>query len=192
MKVADLKEQRVEFGVEMKVMKVLRKMRKAELADLLNEEQRQRESAPRDPPFVARSQGKVVTPTCTFLILDENSHRFPFEGMPSLEGKTVCRLPSIPFVLATLVETAVQSELPLPAVNPERTSYIIDPESNLGGTKDRIQPFVESLSTRNGWQWKGIAGATPTSEFVEECVTAADGLLLFFGHGGGESHFCQS
>jgi hypothetical protein len=189
MKVAELKEQLVEFGVE---TKVLRKMRKAELADLLSEKRRQRESAPRDPPFVDRNQGEGVTPTCTFLILDENSHRFPFEGMPSLEGRTVCRLPSLPFVLATLVETPAQSELLIPAVNPARTSYIIDPESNLGATKDRIQPFVESLSTKNGWQWKGISGAAPTSEFVEECVTAADGLLLFFGHGGGESHFCRS
>jgi hypothetical protein len=188
MKVAELKEQLVESGVQ---TKVLRKMRKAELADLLNEKRRQRESAPRNPPFVDRSQGGA-TPTCTFLILDENSHRFPFEGMPSLEGKTVSRLPSIPFVLATLVETSAQSELPIPAVNPERTSYIIDPESNLGATKDRIQPFVESLSTKNGWQWKGIAGAAPTSEFVEDSVTAVDGLLLFFGHGGGESHFCRS
>jgi hypothetical protein len=189
MKVAELKEQLVEFGVE---TKVLRKMRKAELADLLNEKRLQRESEPRDPPVVDRSHGEGITPTCTFLILDENSHRFPFEGMPSLEGKTVCRLPSIPFVLATLVETSAQSELPIPAVNPEQTSYIIDPESNLAATTDRILPFVESLSTKNGWQWKGIAGAAPTSEFVEECVTAADGLLLFFGHGGGESHFCRS
>jgi hypothetical protein len=189
MKVAELKERLVEFGVE---AKLLRKMRKAELADLLNEKRRERETAPRDLPFVDRSLGERATPTCTFLILDENSHRFPFEGMPSLEGKTVCRLPSIPFVLATLVETSAQAELPIPAVNPERTSYIIDPESNLGATMDRIQPFVESLSAKNGWQWKGIAGAAPTSEFVEECVTSADGLLLFFGHGGGESYFCRS
>lgn len=189
MKVAELKEQLVESGVE---AKVLRKMRKAELVDLLNEKRRQLESPPQDPPFVDQSQGEGATATCTFLILDENSHRFPFEGMPSLEGKTVCRLPSIPFVLATLVETSEQSELPIPVVNPERTSYIIDPESNLRATKDRIQPFVESLSTKNGWQWRGIAGAAPTSEFVEDCVTAPNGLLLFFGHGGGESHFCRS
>jgi hypothetical protein len=157
-----------------------------------SEKRRERETAPRDPPFVDRSPGEGTTPTCTFLILDENSHRFPFEGMPSLEGKTVCRLPSIPFVLATLVETSAQAELPIPAVNPERTSYIIDPASNLKATKDRMQPFVELLSAKNGWHWKGIAGAAPTSEFVEECVTAADGLLLFFGHGGGESYFCRS
>lgn len=191
MKVAELKEQLVECGVQ---MKALRKMRKAELVDLLSEKQRQKSgSAPRNQSLADRSSAKGATPTgCTFLILDENTHRFPFEGMTSLVGKTVCRLPSIPFVLATLVETSMRSDVSVPVVNPERASYIIDPEANLGATKDRIQPFVESLTTKNGWQWKGIVGVAPTSEFVEESVTATDGLLLYCGHGGGESHFSRS
>jgi len=111
--------------------------------------------------------------------------------MPSLEERTVCRLPSLSFTLANLVETET-AEIRLPAVNPERTRYILDPDSNLAGTKERLLPFVESLSSRQMNPWKGVVGSAPASDFVEEGLTAEDGLLLFFGHGGGQSYYSQS
>jgi separase len=194
MKVAELRDELVERGI---TVKVLRKKRKAELVASLIEQRRQDSvSAARSPPRKYQSPDEDPRQAgCTFLILDENTHRFPFEGMPSLQGKCISRLPSLPFALATLSETASTQSSKVDdglVVDPDRVSYILDPESNLGATQKRIQSFIESLTTRHKWSWRGVVGIEPTSKFVEESVTPVGGLLFFCGHGGGQSYFSRS
>jgi len=150
-----------------------------------------REAIRKQPGGRGRSKQRILADSCTFLILDENLTRFPFEGMPCFEGKTVSRLPSLSFLLAKLVETETDQEGVL-SVNAERTSFILDPESNLGGTKQRLLPFIESLSSRQTYPWKGTIGSAPPSDFIEEALMTEGGLLLFFGHGGGQSYFSRS
>jgi hypothetical protein len=114
---------------------------------------------------------------CTLLVLDENLHRFPFEGLPSLQGRVVSRLPSLPFVLPRLESQVVK----------EKTSYILDPQSNLSDTTGRLLPFLESISET---AWNGVVREAPTREFMEESLLT-NGLLLYFGHGSGQAHFSR-
>ena len=73
----------------------------------------------------------LATPSCLFLILDENLHRFPFEGMDFLSNLAVSRLPSLPFAMATaLTAKSDHDKAPsatFPPVDPYGASFIVDP-----------------------------------------------------------------
>lgn len=127
---------------------------------------------------------------CTFLILDESLQRFPFESMSCFKESAICRLPSLPFALAKLVE-ANKNGASAFSFHPEQTSYILDPESNLSGTKERLLPFLDSLNEKYGAHWKSVVGEIPSSEFMNQGLTAIDGLLLYFGHSGGQQYFSR-
>jgi hypothetical protein len=170
----------------------MRKLRKAELIDLLvRTEQNRRKNTVKfekpDPPKSLSESGK----RCTFLILDENLHRFPFEGMPFLAQKAVCRVPSLPFVFASLHERQLAKiEGPI-LVDPATTTYVLDPENNLQGTRDRVLPVLESLGSQTNWNWSGVVGELPPSSLFEEGLSKDDGLMLYFGHGGGQVCFSR-
>jgi hypothetical protein len=183
MRVADLREELSEYGID---TRNVRKMRKAELVEMVNEE-RQRRTSDKCSQTIVRSQDtEYDTESCIFLILDENLQRFPFESMPCFGGRTICRFPSLPFALATLEEASVK-ECALTTVDPSQVSYVIDPESNLSGTRNRLGPVVESLSARHGkGKWEGVVGQVPPPTFMEDRLTTDAGLLLYFGHGGGQ------
>ena len=128
----------------------------------------------------------------TFMILDENLHQFPIEGLPSLANRPVCRLPSLPFALAPFFRQASFSKLEIPSIDPANGSYIIDPESNLDATQERLLPFIEEVTTRHSWNWSGIVGQMPSSQFLELSLQQENGLFLFCGHGGGQKYFSRS
>lgn len=190
MKVAEL---RMEIERNGKKVKGLKKMRKAELIRLVVEERRRVAAAVSSSE--TSSDHHCTTSfsgtKATILILDENLHRFPFESLPSLEGKCVCRIPSLPFAVATIVES-YSRQATLPVVDPQRTRYIIDPECNLTATRDRLMPSIQKLNLRYGDTWKGVVGSVPTQDFFRDSLTEKDGLVLYFGHGGGESCFSRS
>jgi hypothetical protein len=167
----------------------MRKLRKHELLDLLIQESNERN------PVEVASPHKATRPSdesqCIFLILDENLHRFPFEGMSFLNGRTVCRVPSLPFALATIRRQQHRETYEAPLVDPTRTSYVLDPENNLSATRNRILPILESLQTQHGWEWDGVLGTQPSVSFFEEGLTRENGLMLYFGHGGGQSCFSR-
>eukprot|EP00536_Pseudo-nitzschia_multiseries_P010810 jgi/Psemu1/259268/estExt_Genewise1Plus.C_3440005 len=128
--------------------------------------------------------------SCLFLILDENLHRFPFEGMPVLKGKTICRVPCLSFVLATMREFAVASDT-LPSVDPYKATYIVDPEKNLYATQKRILPALESLTLSNNWGWDGVVGEIPPTSFFEAGLSKKYGIMMYFGHGGAQVCFSR-
>ncbi|OEU22947.1 hypothetical protein FRACYDRAFT_178623 [Fragilariopsis cylindrus CCMP1102] len=130
--------------------------------------------------------------SCLFLILDENLHRFPFEGMPILKGKTVCRVPCISFVLATLREFDADSKSEsFPSVDPSSVSYVVDPENNLQATQKRILPTIESLSSSRNWNWDGVVGEIPPTSLFSQGLGRKNGLTMYFGHGGAQVCFSR-
>jgi hypothetical protein len=170
----------------------MRKLRKAELIDLLVwTEQNRRKNTVKyekpDPRKYLSESGKG----CTFLILDENLHRFPFEGMSFLAQKAVCRVPSLPFVFASLHERKLAKKEGPILVDPTTTTYILDPENNLQGTRARVLPVLERLESQANWNWSGIVGELPPPSLFEEGLRKDDGLMLYFGHGGGQICFSR-
>ena len=168
----------------------MRKLRKHDLIDMVIKEQHHSDT------FSTGNQNESPSPgsrrqTCTFLILDENLHRFPFESMSFLKGKTVCRVPSLPFVFLTLHNRVRQGNYEPPMVNPNKVSYILDPENNLHATRNRLVPVIEALSLQNGCDWKGVIGCKPSSAYVEKNLRTEGGMFLYFGHGGGQTFFSR-
>jgi len=169
-----------------------RRLRKSELIDLLIQIEQ-------DNGYYSESDEYTDEPVdcesdtpdnCLFLILDENLHRFPFEGMPILKGKTVCRVPCISFVLATLREFNAKSES-FPIIDPSSVSYVVDPENNLQATQKRILPAIESLSSSRNWNWNGVVGKIPPTSFFSEGLSRRNGLTMYFGHGGAQVCFSR-
>jgi len=85
---------------------------------------------------------------CTFLILDEDLQRLPFECLELFSGVTVSRIPSLPFAIATLLEAKPASKGMAPYVDPVNARYVIDPESNLANTKSTLLPILNSMSQK--------------------------------------------
>ena len=159
-----------------------RKLRKYELIDMLIKEQRNERDKLNDSPSTSDS-----VKGCLFLILDENLHRFPFEGMPSLVNRAVCRVPSLQLVFATLLER--RSHTPL--VDPFNISYVLDPENNLPETRRRLLPELESMSSNQNWEWNGTVGKIPSGEVFETCLEKDNGMMMYFGHGGAKCCFSR-
>ena len=180
MKVTELRNELLDFGYK---HAAVRKMRKAELVALVVKARTQKPSA-EESSLLADETTQMQT-GCTFFILDENLQRFPIEGLECFRHRTVCRLPSLPFALAKLMEVGAEGETS-GSFDPRRISYVLDPESNLGGTRERLVPFIETMNSRHGREWKSVIGDVPSAGFFEEALAADQGLLLYFGHGGGQ------
>lgn len=157
-----------------------RKMKKQDLIDLILSES-----------SAGKEVEDVSSDGCLFLILDENLHRFPFEGMPSLEGHSVCRVPSLSFILASLRERNVSRPGQKHLVDPSRASFVLDPESNLISTRKRLKPVLDGISTENDWEWDSAVGQIPQASFFEDGLLRQDSLFMYFGHGGAQTCFSR-
>ncbi len=192
--VKQLKERLEEFEVR---SKDVRSLRKAELIDLLSEKldskQEKVETIELDDSINSSSHTEnlcINSQQCTFLILDEHLCRFPFEGLPLLRGRTVCRVPSVPFAISSL--SNVQSENYGRTVDPALTKFILDPESNLPGTQKRLNETLTNISETYNYQWDGIVGSIPSEQFMRSALLQENGMFLYFGHNGGERCFSKA
>ena len=201
MRVVDLKEALEECGVE---KRQYRGFRKAELKELLMEERRKQyqqisetEDTRSGPSAASQNQNdsswslfeqEKNNTEVILLILDESLHRIPWESFPFLSVKTVCRLPSLPFAVAPLLN----QKRKFPIVNPNDTSFVLDPEANLKVTRTTLQPIFESIQNRHSWNWDGVVGEMPNESFFENALEKSDSLLLYCGHGGGYKCFGRS
>lgn len=196
--VKQLKQWLEEFNVEGKTM---RSLRKAGLVDLLlrklEDESRlkvenEREDLPTNQAEgQTNSTGQGDSKNVTFLILDEHLCRFPFEGLPMLKGKTVCRLPSFPFAVSILHRRIQPTQTQVNAV-PSKTHFILDPESNLSGTQQRLSQVLADINECTGCNWNGVVGKKPSETFMYNALTQDEGVFLYFGHGGGEGCFSRA
>lgn len=174
--------------------KKIKKLRKMELIRLLIEIDERNEGyivSKKDTNQALTHSEPVTssqTESCIFLILDENLHRFPFEGMKALTARSICRIPCLSFVLATLRERKI-SNGNLPYVDLTKVSYILDPENNLQPTKNRILPVIQRLSSGRGWE--GVVGTPPSASMFTGSLGQNNGLMIYFGHGGAQVCFSR-
>lgn len=182
--VPKLKSKLKDFGLSDAEM---RKMRKKQLIETLIERQK---LEAKTNIKEGNSSTTHTNQSCLFLLLDENLQRFPFEGMTSLKGQTICRVPSLSFVSAILLERSL-SKTQCVRVNPTNASYVLDPEKNLQATQKRLLPVLEELYSSQRWEWKGIVGEIPSTSFFHDALEQDDGLLIYIGHGGGQGCFSQ-
>ena len=195
MKVSDLKDALEEAGID---KSVYRGFRKAELKELLIREKskgrrRRRVMSSKQTPLKPSAsncfndeslQEKVNS---TLLILDENIHRIPWESLPTLESKSICRIPSLPFAISPLIESGSE-----PKIDVKNVSYILDPESNLPKTRSTLAPIFESVMKKHKCEWPNIIGEIPSSTFFENSLCKKNGLLIYCGHGGGQKFFSKA
>ena len=64
--------------------------------------------------------------------------------------------------------------------------YILDPESNLADTRERMRELFDDLSSKYGWEWNGFIGEIPSGDVIEAALRRENSLYIFCGHGGGE------
>ena len=185
-KVAELKEKLRDLGW---TTKELRNVKKNDLIDLLisSYEERYQEECNDDFSVCEKSNTKQKA---TILVLDEHLQRFPFESLPSFEGQEICRIPCLSFALAKLCE--IETDHAALSINPDRISYVLDPESNLPATRERIDKALHSLPAFKRSMWDGIVGERPSRDFMVEGLSQNNGLFLYYGHGGTQDFFSSS
>ena len=109
-----------------------------------------------------------------------------------LSNIAVTRVPSLPFVLATLLETESIHSTAIPIHDPKKVRFVLDPEANLAESASTLGSALNSLASQNGWEWEGVVGHMPSSEFMAKALTEENGLYLYCGHGGGEKAYSRS
>ncbi|XP_066440329.1 separin isoform X1 [Eleutherodactylus coqui] len=120
------------------------------------------------------------------LILDKHLQKLPWESMPCLLTRSVTRLPSLHFLLnyGLLKKHQPQSTL-VHGVDPKKTFYVLNPQSNLPGTEERFRDWF-----KNEPGWKGVIRSAPKSDEVQYALTKQD-LYIYVGHGAG-AHFLDA
>ena len=109
---------------------------------------------------------------CTIFILDEHLQRFPLESMDMMSNVAITRIPSLPFVFASLLECeTIHSIAASSVVDPIKVKYGIDPESNLSVSASTIGTALNLMASTNGWEGEGVAGKMPSFEFMSEALT---------------------
>ncbi|MCO5589963.1 hypothetical protein L7F22_043932 [Adiantum nelumboides] len=151
-----------------------------------------------------------------FLILDKEMCAIPWESMPCLRGKAICRVPSLDFLYDRL-QMAPDGEFRIDSQK-TRLSYVLNPSQELIRTQERFLPFLQKNVTpsMNSIQqtpssrtqrpslldgmdysaptkpsWRGIVGRTPILDEFAHALESND-IVLYFGHGGAEQYIRTS
>ncbi|PWN33877.1 uncharacterized protein FA14DRAFT_65992 [Meira miltonrushii] len=154
-----------------------------------------------------------------FLILDKDMCAIPWESMPCLRGKAICRVPSMDFLFDRL-QMAPDGQFTIDSQK-TRLSYVLNPSQELIRTQERFLPLLQknvtpssssissvqqtpsnrtqrpslldgmnySLPTKP--KWRGIVGRTPILDEFAHALESND-IMLYFGHGGAEQYIRTS
>ena len=120
-------------------------------------------------------EGRPEETTHLILILDTCLHTFPWESLPCLRGKSVSRIPAV-----SAFHERVNQAWPV-VINPKGTS-ILNPSGDLGNTQKMFEKPLASLKS-----WDLIVNRPPSSLEFEHALKE-HGVVLYFGHGGGEQY----
>ncbi|XP_030276632.1 separin isoform X2 [Sparus aurata] len=114
------------------------------------------------------------------LILDKFLQKLPWESISILSSRSVSRMPSLHSLIGLSIqkETEPQSILKQ-GVDTKQVFYVLDPDANLGNSRDRFKEWFSSKL-----DWEGVCGAAPDSGQLEEAVATKD-LYIYVGHGAG-------
>lgn len=124
-----------------------------------------------------------------FLILDKDTCGFPWESIPCLRGKAVCRIPSLSFLhdrvdLARRLGASQSDDGSFHLSSNPKAYYLLNPSGDLSNTQERFTSYLTQSRTPT---WKGIMGRPPIAdEFVN--ALASEDLVMYFGHGGGSRY----
>jgi separase len=190
LKASDLRDELLKKGFK---SQSLQKMKKTELIELIITQTEEGSVTMQeiDIELNSRKEKEKDNEHCIFLILDENLQRFPFESMRCFQDKTICRLPTIQIALLRLLGTNREHKYWTSVFDMRKTSYVLDPESNLSGTKERLLPYLEGFNKRNDNMWQSVVGKIPHASFITDSLRKEHGLFLYFGHGGGQKYISR-
>lgn len=154
-----------------------------------------------------------------FLILDKEMCAIPWESIPCLRGKAICRVPSLDFLFDRL-QMAPDGHFMIDSQK-TRLSYVLNPSQELVRTQDRFLPLLQKNVTPSSSaissipqtpssrtqrpslldgmnynlptkpKWRGIVGRTPILDEFAHALESND-IMLYFGHGGAEQYIRTS
>lgn len=100
-------------------------------------------------------------PEHILLALDKNTHAFPWESIPSLRGRPISRIPSIPVLLDQVaLGQVLQPGSTRRTVNSKKTYFILNPSGDLKTTESTLEPMLKEMQEHSGW--KGVIGEQPS------------------------------
>lgn len=122
-----------------------------------------------------------------FLICDKDAVAIPWESLPILRGRPVCRIPSLSFLhdrvqLARRLGASQDDDGAFHLSTRSKAFYLLNPGGDLLKSQARFEPYLKSNR-----HWRGVMGHTPgPTEFVD--ALASNPLVMYFGHGGAEQY----
>lgn len=149
----------------------------------------------------------------TFLVLDKDAQKYPWESLPSVRGRSFSRIPTLAFLTdmahllphwKTGANDGNKSLLRHLSVDAHNTSYMLNPGGDLPRTQSSFEPWLKGHAS-----WKGICGRKPMTLEVEQslgnsdifmCVVLCSDCALvwlcltepsahrYIGHGGAEDY----
>jgi len=111
------------------------------------------------------------------LVLDRKIQSLPFESMPMLQRRPVCRMPTLSLIPSWPSQTIVRDS---------STFYVLNPSQDLPATQER---FENTFRKRSGWD--GTTGEPPAVDRFREKLASRD-LFVYCGHGAGQDFFRES
>lgn len=116
-----------------------------------------------------------------FLILSKDMICFPWESLPSLQGQSISRIPSLDF-LSVMAEVLPHWNTSSSQASPpqlhnfsfslEKASYILNPGADLPRTQASFEAYLQERP-----HWQGIVGRTPMSLEFESSLKNNDLFL---------------
>jgi hypothetical protein len=100
------------------------------------------------------------------------------ETSPTFIESTVCRIPSLAFAIARCGNQSYE-QYHRPTVDLSKSTYVLDPESDLPETRRRMQMFFNKLSSDNALNWNGFTGEIPHDDIIKATLTRAHSLFFF-------------
>eukprot|EP00731_Ephydatia_muelleri_P013021 Em0007g331a len=111
----------------------------------------------------------------TVLVASHTLQCLPWESIPVLRERAVCRMPSLAFVVA---HRHMLGHDGCGLVNPLNTFYVLNPEKNLPKTEKCFEWFTKEPG------WEGLVGEEPNDSLLKTALEQHQ-LYIYCGHGSG-------
>ncbi|PWN23381.1 hypothetical protein BCV69DRAFT_245602 [Microstroma glucosiphilum] len=136
---------------------------------------------------VRRAQQEQEVDHHIFLILDKDTAPIPWESIPALRGRAVCRIPSMSFLqdrveMARRLGASQDNDGAFHLPRECKTYYLLNPSGDLAKSQKRFEGYLRSIPNS-----RGLIGKAPgPNEYLD--ALGSHSLVLYFGHSGGEQY----